>query len=132
MGNYSYVSEEKWLNLDGNPDFNIFLNAPQNKYMVGFGYDNRDSGFDLTARFRFVEGFPISSGIYSTLNTNTGEYEKIDNYSSLDINAGFDIQEVPGLRFSIMGTNMLNDNQVQFAGTPAIGRLYMMTVGYSF
>jgi len=31
-----------------------------------------------------------------------------------------------------MGTNMLNDNQVQFAGTPAIGRLYMMTVGYSF
>jgi iron complex outermembrane receptor protein len=132
MGNYSYVSEDKWLNLDGNPNTNIFLNAPQNKYMVGFGYDNRDSGFDLTARFRFVEGFPIESGIYSTVNTATGEYERINNYSSLDINAGFDVQDVPGLRFSIMGTNMLNDNQVQFAGTPTIGRMYMMTVGYFF
>jgi outer membrane receptor for ferrienterochelin and colicins len=132
MGNYSYVSEEKWLNLDGNPDFNIFLNAPQNKYMIGLGYDNRDLGFDITTRFRYVKGFPISSGIYSTLNTNTGVYERLDDYSSLDLNAGYNVQSIPGLRVSMMVTNLLNSDQVQFAGTPAIQRMGLFTVGYSF
>jgi len=132
MGNYSFVSEEKWLNLDGNPDFNIFLNSPQNKYMVGLGYDNRNLGLDITTRFRYVKGFPISSGIYSTLNSTTGEYERIDSYSSLDINAGYDLKNIPGLRVSMMVTNLLNSDQVQFAGTPAIQRMGIFTVGYSF
>lgn len=148
MGNYSYISEEKWLELDDNPDFNIFLNAPQNKYMLGFGYDNRDSGFDVGVKFRYTQGFPISSGIYSTLNNSTGVYEKIDAYSSLDINAGYDISSIPGLRVSVMVNNLLARDdvytqqgsnghlllgkQAQFAGTPPIGRMAILTVGYSF
>lgn len=151
MGNYSHISEEKWLELDDNPDFNIFLNAPQNKYMLGFGYDNRDSGFDLGVKFRYTQGFPISSGIYSTLNSRTGEYEKIDSYSSLDLNAGYNISSIPGLRVSAMVTNLLSKDEVyenrgtnfrsghalhgrqaQFAGTPGIGRMAIMSVSYSF
>lgn len=132
MGNYSFVSEDKWLGLDGNPDLNLILNAPTQKFMLGMGYDNRELGLDAGVKFRYVSGFPIESGIYTTLNSTTGEYDNIDSYFNVDVNLGYDIRQVPGLRFSASVNNLTNNAKPQFAGTPDIGLFAIGGLTYSF
>ncbi len=129
-GNYSYVSKDKWLELDDNPDFNIFLNAPQNKFALGLRYDNRKSGFDYGVKFRFIDGFPIQSGIYSTFNATTGGYDLLDSYYSLDVNLGYNFTK--GVRGSFVVNNLTNNKKPQFAGTPDIGLFAVGGVSVSF
>lgn len=132
MGNYSFVSEDKWLGLDGNPDLNLILNAPTQKFMLGVGYDNREMGFDAGLKIRYVSGFPIESGIYTTLNSTTGEYDNIDSYYNVDLNLGYDIQQIRGLRLSASVNNLTNNAKPQFAGTPDIGLFAIGGLTYSF
>jgi len=132
MGNYSFISEDRWLNLDGNPNFNILLNAPTNKFMLGLGYDNRALGLDAGLKFRYVGGFPIESGIYNTFNSTTKEYENLDTYYTVDLNIGFDVRQVRGLRLSATVNNLTNNAKPQFAGTPDIGLFAIGGLTYSF
>ncbi len=117
-GNYSYVSKDKWLELDDNPDFNVFLNAPQNKFALGMRYDNQ-KGFDGGVKFRYIDGFPIQSGIYTTYNATTDTYDSLDSYYSLDLNMGY--QFTKSVRGSFVVNNLTNNKKPQFAGTPDIG-----------
>lgn len=132
MGNYSFVSEDRWLKLDGNPNFNILLNAPTNKFMLGLGYDNRALGLDAGLKFRYVGGFPIESGIYNTFNSTTKEYENLDAYYTVDLNLGYDVRQVRGLRLSATVNNLTNNAKPQFAGTPDIGLFAIGGLTYSF
>jgi len=129
-GNYSYVSKDKWLKLEDNPDFNIFLNAPQNKFALGLKYDNRDKNFDGGVNFRYIDGFPIQSGIYSTYNATTGVYDLLDSYYSLDVNMGYNITK--GVRASFNINNLTNNKKAQFAGTPEIGLFAVGGISVSF
>jgi outer membrane receptor for ferrienterochelin and colicins len=129
-GNYSYVSKDKWLELDDNPDFNIFLNAPQNKFALGMRYDNRKSGLDYGVKFRYIDGFPIQSGIYSTYNATTGVHDLIDSYYSLDVNMGYNFTK--SIRGSFNVNNLTNNKKPQFAGTPDIGLFAVGGVSVSF
>jgi len=128
-GNYSYVSKDKWLELDENPDFNVFLNAPQNKFALGMRYDSQ-KGFDGGVKFRYIDGFPIQSGIYTTYNATTDTYDSLDNYYSLDVNMGY--QFTKGIRGSFVVNNLTNNKKPQFAGTPDIGLFAVGGVTVSF
>lgn len=128
-GNYSHVSKDKWLELDENPDFNVFLNAPQNKFALGMRYDNQ-RGFDGGVKFRYIDGFPIQSGIYTTYNATTGTYDTIDSYYSLDVNLGY--QFTNNIRGSFVVNNLTNNKKPQFVGTPDIGLFAVGGVSVSF
>jgi iron complex outermembrane receptor protein len=135
MGNYSYISNDKWLNLDGREGFDIYLNAPQNKAMIGFGYKGRSNGVSANIRYRWIQGFEIESGIYSTERRNAlGQLQHvpIPDYSVLDLNFGYEIKQVKGLRANLTITNALNRRAPQFAGTPDIGRLTIAGLTYNF
>lgn len=135
MGNYSYISNDSWLNLDGREGFDIYLNAPQNKGMIGVGYNGRKNGVSANARFRWVEGFEIESGIYNTeVRDENGNlsHNPIPSYSLVDLNFGYEVKQVQGLRLSLMITNALDNRAAQFAGTPEIGRLALAGVSFSF
>ncbi len=130
MGNYSYMSKDKWLAIDNNPDLNVFLNAPQNKFSLGLNYDNRQSKWDGGVKFRYIDGFPIQSGIYTTFNSTTGQFDTIDSYYSLDVNMGYNITK--GVRASFNVNNLTNNKKPQFAGTPDIGIFAVGGVSVSF
>lgn len=130
VANYSHISDDSWLDLDGKDDFDIYLNAPRNKYMLATNYTDRKWTGEI--RYRFVEGFPIESGIWATALGANGRRQAIESYGLLDFNLGYDFQNMPGLRATLNVTNALNVDNVQFAGTPNIGRLSLLGISYKF
>lgn len=119
--NYSYVSEDLFKNVDGIGD--IALNAPKNKYGAIVQYTNMDLGLGVGLRARYVQGFPVQSGVY------IGE---VESYYTLDLNAGYDIPLGPKPRFSFTVQNLLDHKHQQFVGTPEIGRLAIARLTQTF
>jgi outer membrane receptor for ferrienterochelin and colicins len=131
MGNYSFISDDRWLNLDNNPDFNIYLNAPQNKGMFGVAYAGLRNGYSGNLRARYVQGFVIESGIYNTRNAQ-GNHVPLEDYLILDLTSSYRIKQLPGLTASLQVYNLLDNQKPQFAGTPDIGRLTLLGLSYNF
>ncbi len=119
--NYSLVSKDIFENVDGIGD--IALNAPKNKYGANVQYINADFGLGVGLRARFVQGFPVRSGVY------VGE---VESYYTLDLNAGYDIPLGPKPRLSLTVQNLLDYKHQQFVGTPEIGRLAIARLTQTF
>jgi len=119
--NYSFVSQDLFENVDGIGD--IALNAPKNKFGVNVQYINANLGLGVGLRARFVQGFPVQSGVY------IGE---VESYYTLDLNAGYDIPLGPKPRFSLTVQNLLDHKHQQFVGTPEIGRLAIARLTQTF
>lgn len=119
--NYSFVSEDFFENVDGIGD--IALNAPKNKFGANVQYTNIDLGLGVGLRARFVQGFPVRSGVY------VGE---VESYYTVDLSAGYYIPLGPNPRLSITVQNLLDHKHQQFVGTPEIGRLAMARLTQTF
>ncbi|RKU20101.1 hypothetical protein C6501_00490 [Candidatus Poribacteria bacterium] len=119
--NYSFVSKDLFENVDGIGD--IALNAPKNKFGATVQYTDIDLGLGVGLRARFVEGFPVRSGVY------VGE---VESYWTLDLNAGYAIPLGPKPRLSLTVQNLLDRKHQQFVGTPEIGRLAMARLTQTF
>ena len=119
--NYSFVSEDFFENVDGIGD--IALNAPKNKFGANVQYTNIDLGLGVGLRARYVQGFPVRSGVY------VGE---VESYYTLDLNAGYAIPLGPKPRLSVTVQNLLDRKHQQFVGTPEIGRLAMARLTQTF
>ena len=120
-GNYSFVSQDIFENVDGIGD--IALNAPRNKFGANIQYTNHNIGLGVGLRARYVQGFPVRSGVY------VGE---VESYYTVDLNAGYDIPIGPKPRLSITVQNLTNNIHQQFVGTPEIGRLAMARLTQTF
>lgn len=119
--NYSFVSKDLFEDVDGIGD--IALNAPKNKYGANIQYVNANLGLGVGLRAKYVQGFPVRSGVY------VGE---VESYYTIDLNAGYDIPLGPKPRFSVTVQNLLNHKHNQFVGTPEIGRLAMARITQTF
>lgn len=93
------------------------LNAPSWKGSVTARYRNDDDGFTGAVRARFIDGFPVASGVY------TGNVEA---YSVFDVNLGYEIPGTDGLRAQLDVQNVFNDGYQTFPGTPTLGRFTML------
>ncbi len=66
-GSYSHVSDDLFIGL-GNAQVDsigdVALNAPTNKGMLGIEYRNARLGLGIGLRGRYVEGFPVQSGVF--------------------------------------------------------------------
>ena len=119
--NYSFVSKDLFENVDGIGD--IALNAPKNKYGANVQYINTGLGLGVGLRARYVQGFPVRSGVY------VGE---VESYWTVDLNAGYDIPLGPKPRLSVTVQNLMDYKHQQFVGTPEIGRLAIARLTQTF
>lgn len=108
-GTASWVSDDVFDS--GTED--VPLNAPTFKGSLGARYRNEDSGVTAAARARFVDGFPVASGVYA------GDVEA---YSVFDINFGIEIPGLDGMKAQIDVQNVLDNDYSSFPGTPDLGR----------
>ncbi len=131
-GNYSFVTKNGFnlfkkpnrvifRNLDGVTD--IALNAPGNKATLSLQYRAPQRGYDTELRVRYVEGFPMDSGVF------VGE---VQTYTVVDFNFGYDLPFAQGTRFSLNVQNLLDKEHREFIGAPILGRLILSRLTYSF
>jgi iron complex outermembrane receptor protein len=127
-GSYSYVSED-CFDFNEDPDdgcrsaLDVALNAPQNKGSIGARWNDELLGLTAEARGRFVEGFPMNSGVF------IGE---VPGYGVVDVNVAYRLSAFPGARVSLTATNLLDNVHREFVGAPALGRLLLVRLGYTF
>ena len=120
-GTYSLVSEDLFEKVDGLRD--IALNAPRNKFGVSVEYLNSNLN-NLTAqlRLRFVDAFPVDSGVYRGT---------VERYTTIDLNTGYSLPFSSNTRVSLAVQNLLNNKHQEFVGVPEIGRLSLLRITQS-
>jgi iron complex outermembrane receptor protein len=120
-GNYSYVDDNFFKNVDGIAD--IALNAASNKFKVGGAYTFKEQGVRLGGQLRYSGSFRQDSGVY------IGE---IDSYAVLDVNVAYRLPLDYNMRLTLDVSNALDNQHREFIGAPELGRLSFLQLGMSF
>ncbi len=120
-GNYSYVDDNFFKNVDGIA--NIALNAPSNKFKLGGAYTFKERGVRLGGQLRYSGSFRQDSGVY------VGE---IDSYAVLDVNVSYRLPLDYATRLTLNISNALDNEHREFIGAPEIGRMSFLQLGLSF
>jgi iron complex outermembrane receptor protein len=121
-GNYSYVSENFWERKPGEPD-DIALNAPKHKIGVAIHYNNRGLGLNSQLRLRYIDNFPVISGV------GRGT---VPSYFVMDINASYNLPFNRNFELALSIQNLLNNLHTEFITVPELGRLAILRLKYSF
>jgi outer membrane receptor for ferrienterochelin and colicins len=119
MLSYSLVSDDFFANVEG--DLDLALNAPKNKAGVSLHYQDVSQGVTASARVRFVDGFPVESGVY------VGE---VESYTLVDLTGSWKV--LPATTISAVVQNVFDDKHMEFVGVPKIGRLGLLRVTQTF
>ncbi len=122
-GNYSWTDKDLWTaaQLGGLSD--IALNAPKNKGSLGVLFNSTSTGISANARWRYVQGFPMNSGVY------IGE---VNDYGLVDLGFAYRFTQYPGLIFSANVNNLFNRQHREFVGAPVLGRFALARFTYNF
>jgi len=117
--NYSYVSDNFLENVEGGID--VALNAPQHK--AGAGIECRFPRYRLGAgvRVRYVDGFPVRSGVYSGY---------VDAYTLADVTATYEV--LPKTHLGLTVQNAFDHWHQEFVGAPSIGRTALLRLTRAF
>jgi outer membrane receptor protein involved in Fe transport len=130
-GAVSMVSDDWFEIADGAP---IALNAPRRKGSLDVA--RRAGGLDVEARFRFAEGFPVSSAELVGTSCVTGESAGIFEEGCVEAMALFDLTAswaVPNSRavVQLSVSDLFDRGYRGFVGVPEIGRLALIGVRYT-
>ena len=120
-GNYSFVSEDFFSNLDGID--NIALNAPKHKFGGSITYRNDEVGFDSNLRLRWVDSFPVQTGAF---------VGSVGSYAVLDLTANYKFPFSKNTNLNLTVQNLTDNNHQEMVGAPRIGRLAMFRLTQSF
>jgi iron complex outermembrane receptor protein len=118
-GNYSLVNKDFFPKSAGQP-YDIALNAPKHKIGLGIQYGNLAQGWDGQLRLRYVEGFPVNSGVY------IGE---VQSYAVFDLNCSYDLS--PKTRFFLTVQDVFDKHYREFVGAAVLGRLLIVRLSHS-
>lgn len=123
-GAYSWVNDDRFRTVDaGGERIDVVMNAPANKGSLGLRWtQGRDEGLSISSTVRFVDAFPMNSGVY--VGTVRG-------YTLVDAGLTWRVPGMTGTRFTIHAQNLLDREHQQFVGAPNIGRLLTGQITYT-
>jgi len=129
-GAYSHVNKDFFTAQEAEGPTDVALNAPKNKGALSIQYAEGMAGFAAELRGRYVQGFPVNSGVYTTPLRADGTRESIDSYSVMDLTASYRFKG--GLLVSASINNLTNSYYTTFALFPYLGRTAMTRITYTF
>ncbi len=116
----------------------LALNAPGAKTTVTARYLGQENGFGFETRWRYTDAFPVNSGVYESnvLNpSNAGNFR----YPGVQVSNQFDVQVSKrfanvgkGVTWSLNIQNIFDNKVATFIGVPALGRLALSKLSYTF
>lgn len=110
---YSWLEKNFFNDVDGIAD--IPVNAPQNKASAKLRYSNPHLGLRGQARLRYVDAFPVNSGVYNGW---------IRSYGIFDLDLEYEF--APRTTIALTIQNAFDNMHVEFIGAPALGRLSIL------
>jgi iron complex outermembrane receptor protein len=138
-GTYGYASTVVFEDVLDQRNAPFTLNAPGHKASLTARYANQVRSWGGELRGRYTDGFPVNSGVYSSYGTFAGPDGGTYSYDKVPVNmlldAGVNYRFQLGGRnalWSLTVTNLLDNERPTFAGVPAIGRLAITRLQYSF
>lgn len=123
-------------NLAGVDD--VALNSPNNKGMLGVGWRNPRIGLGIDLRGRYIEGYPVDSGVFQ------GD---IPSFTLFDANIIYDLPMATGTRLTVTATNIFScvgdtdttnggcgfrDTHQEMIGAPFLGRMVLFRLSQTF
>jgi len=130
---YSLVNKDFFTAEEVKGPTDIALNASKSRGSATLRFRNDPQGWATEARFRYVKGFPVNSGVYVSPQRSDGSFEPTDSYGVIDVQGS--IRPRFGARnmlVSLAVTNVLNKAYATFVGVPKLGRMVMTKVSYTF
>ncbi|NIN72734.1 MAG: TonB-dependent receptor [Gemmatimonadetes bacterium] len=136
-GSYSYVSENLFTAAEIDAPADLALNSPKNKGSVSTTYRSERLGLTVEARGRYVEGFPVKTGVYVSNDAvgqrcDLGDNVCVEDYALLDLNISYALPISRSTVVSLTGTNILNDRHIQMIGAPELASVWLLRVQQSF
>lgn len=111
-GTYSYISQVYFDDVDGQGP--LSLNVPQHKASLSLQYTEPETGIQGSARYRFIDGHRVKSGVYEG---------RIDPYGLIDLGVRVPLPLPLNPHFVLAVRNALDHRHVQYVGGAEIGRL---------
>jgi iron complex outermembrane receptor protein len=111
-GTYSFVNKNLFKNLDNVAD--IALNAPINKATLSAKYYDERSGWAGEVRGRYVDLFPMISGVY---------VGTVAAYTLCDVSVSYALPFQRTVEVSVAASNVFDNRHQEFVGAPELGRL---------
>ncbi len=117
----------------------LALNAPGAKTTVTGRYNGLENGWGFETRWRYTNAFPVNSGVYeSGVNnpSNAGPFSyppvPVSNQFDVQLSKRFQTKGTKGVVFSFNVQNIFDNKIATFVGVPALGRLALTKLSYTF
>ena len=124
FGNYSWLEENEFMpnpvDAEGASPLPFFLNAPTNKFRLGFLYTPQE-GFRANLSFQHDPSF----------NSDLGQFSGPTDEKNV-IDAGIGYKWDNGLSIDLTATNLFDNEYRAFPNMPMIGRRVLGKVTYTF
>ncbi len=136
-GAYSLLSDNFFSASDLGGQADLALNAPRNKASLSGRYGNQRLGLSAELRGRWVEGFPVASGVY---------LGRVRSYTVVDAQISYALPISRSTEITLSATNLLTFHEnldgervnvftgrhQEMVGAPMLGRLLMLRLRHSF
>jgi outer membrane receptor for ferrienterochelin and colicins len=140
-GTFGYANKVVFEDVIDQRNAPFTLNAPGYKGSLTARYTSLALGWGGEVRGRYLDGFPVNSGVYSSYGTfvspNPGgaaySYNEVPTNTLLDVGVNYRfLFNNRNALWSLSVSNALNSRKPSFAGVPDIGRMAMTRLQYTF
>ena len=117
----------------------LALNAPGAKTTLTARYLGLENGYGFETRWRYTDAFPVNSGVYESdvqNPSNAGPFKyapvAVSNQFDVQFSKRFQTTGTKGVVFSVNVQNIFDNKVATFVGVPALGRLALTKLSYTF
>jgi outer membrane receptor for ferrienterochelin and colicins len=132
-GGVSLVNKNAFTTRQG---ASVTLNAPKEKVTAALGYRDLRNGLNGEVSARYSGEYPVRSGVYNATacigGTEPGREECVAPQTLVDVSAGVRIPRLQGTELQMTVQNVLNETFRPFPGMPAIRRMALVRLRYTF
>mgnify|MGYP005666841245 CR=1 FL=1 len=120
-GFYSWVDKDSIPLPEAQFGF-VALNAPKHRFSVGANYFIEKIGLNIGTRFNWQSSFPVNSGNFKgTVNA----------YHEMDLDLSWTPPSFESVNVTLSISNLYNNVQQHFIGSPQIGMMSMVRASYT-
>jgi iron complex outermembrane receptor protein len=115
----------------------LMSNSPKWRATGNVKYTNDARGLTWETGVRYMDAFPVNSGLLNSLGippnpAGTALYPSVPAQTMVDASFSWRLPTTQNLTWSVNVQNLLDNKAATFVGTPAIGRLALTRLQWSF